>query len=118
MTAALLDRERLAKLCEMFGSNFPGERANAAMAADKLIRAAGLRWSDVILTGALPVPPRSIDNVANIIRFVLQHADLLTAWEFEFIEGVERQHTPISTKQREILDRIVKKARRAGARAA
>jgi hypothetical protein len=76
-----------------------------------------MRWRDVILPGLL-APPHSIDSVAKIIRFVLQHADVLNDWEFGFIEGIERQRSPLSTKQREILDRLVKKARRAEARAA
>jgi hypothetical protein len=38
----------LAKLCGMFGSDHPGERANAAARADALVRSAGLTWRDII----------------------------------------------------------------------
>jgi len=34
-------------LCRMFSSSFEGERANAALMADKLVRAVG-DWPDVI----------------------------------------------------------------------
>ena len=51
MTAALLDPQaavRLAKLCGMLGSIHPGERANAALQAHKLVQSLGLTWRDVI----------------------------------------------------------------------
>lgn len=41
-------RERLVKLCGMFGSNSQGERANAAAEADKLVRGKGRTWEDAI----------------------------------------------------------------------
>jgi hypothetical protein len=119
MTAPTLDRERLAKLCGMFGSDHPGERANAAAAADKLIRAAGLRWPDVLKT-TLPLPPRvrPVDTVADTIAFLLQHADALTDWEHDFVRSVAAQRYPFSAKQIEVLRRLVDKLQRAGARAA
>ena len=51
-----LDRKRLAKLRGMFGSDYPGERANAAAAADQLVRQAGLRWPDVLQPRLPPAP--------------------------------------------------------------
>ena len=70
--AAILDRDRLVKLCGMFGSDHPGERANAAAAADKMIRDAGMRWPEVLLP-ALPRPTASAPtgmSFAEAIRFV------------------------------------------------
>ena len=49
MSAGVADRERLVKLCGIFGSDHAGERANAAAAADRLVRQAGLRWPDVLI---------------------------------------------------------------------
>jgi hypothetical protein len=119
MTAQHLDRERLAKLCGMFGSEHPGERANAAAAADKLIRSAGMRWPDIILP-ALPAPPgtRPVNGVADAIRFVLEHREALSEWELGFAESIRRARYRLSKKQIEILERLVEKARRAEARAA
>jgi hypothetical protein len=51
-----LDVVRLRKLCGMFSSSHDGEIANAARMADRLVRAAGLVWGDVLRPG-LP-PPR------------------------------------------------------------
>ena len=82
MTGALLDRERLVKLCGMFGSDHPGERANAAAAADKMIRDAGMRWPEVLLP-ALPRPTASAPtgtSFAEAIRFVLDREWVLTPW--------------------------------------
>jgi hypothetical protein len=52
-----LDLDRLRKLCGMFSSAHDGEIANAARMADRLVRAAGLAWGDV-LRPSLPPPPR------------------------------------------------------------
>src|SRR5262249_32049679 len=105
----ILDRARLVKLCGMFGSDHPGERANAAAAADKLIRAAGMRWPDVILP-ALPTSlRRPIDTVVEAIRFVLQHDEVLTAWERDFARSVAAQSYPVSPKQLAMLERLVQK---------
>jgi len=119
MNAAALDRERLVKLCGMFGSDHPGERANAAAAADKLIRSAGMRWPDVIRP-PLPAPPRlrPVNTAAEAIRFVLQHADALTDWERDFAQSIARQQSPLTPKQRAVLDRLIAKAQRAEAKAA
>jgi hypothetical protein len=119
MTAAVLDRERLAKLCGMFGSDHAGERANAAAAADKLIHEAGLRWPDVLLP-ALPPPPQrqNVGTVAAAVAFVLDHEDALTEWECDFARSIRRLRYPPSPRQIEVLERLVEKARRAEARAA
>jgi hypothetical protein len=52
-----LDLQRLRKLCGMFSSAHDGEIANAARMADRLVRAAGLVWGDV-LRPSLPPPSR------------------------------------------------------------
>jgi len=39
---------KLVKICGMFGSEHPGERAAAAVLADEIVRKAGLTWAQVI----------------------------------------------------------------------
>jgi hypothetical protein len=114
-----LDCDRLAKLCGMFGSDHPGERANAAAAADRLVREAGLRWPDVLVQ-RLPSPPRErgLHGLRATIDYALEFADVLSDWEIGFVTSLQRQRTPISAKQTAILEQIVEKARRAEARAA
>jgi hypothetical protein len=119
MTGAMLDRDRLTKLCGMFGSDHAGERANAAAAAHKLIREAGLRWPDVILPALSPPPKRqNVGTVAEAVEYLLARQDDLTPWECDFVQSVGRLRYPASPKQVEVLQRIVEKARRAEARAA
>ena len=115
MNATPLDRERLVKLCGMFGSDHPGERANAAAAADKLIRAAGMRWPDVIHPALPPPKPKPEDPIAEAIRFSLRHSEVLTEWEEEFLNSIAAQEFPLSEKQFRVLERLFKKAQRAAA---
>jgi hypothetical protein len=42
------DRARLAKLLGMLGSNHPGERDNAVVAAHRLIQTRGLTWPEIL----------------------------------------------------------------------
>jgi hypothetical protein len=42
------DRERLAKLLGMLGSDHPGERDAAGLAAHRLVKASGLTWSSIV----------------------------------------------------------------------
>lgn len=116
---AAIDRELLAKLCGMFGSDHPGERANAAAAADKLVRQAGLRWPDIILP-ALPGPKREreIASDEDAIEFCIEHDAELTSWEFKFVWSLRRQRYALTAKQLNTLAGIVEKLRRAEARAA
>jgi hypothetical protein len=51
------DRERLARLLGMLGSEFDGEVANAGRLADKLVRQHKLTWFDVVAAPALSAPP-------------------------------------------------------------
>src|ERR1051325_7201662 len=108
MSADALDREKLVKLCAMFGSDHTGERANAAAAADRLVRKAGLLWPAVIVRA---LPPPDADNDDDLIEFVLHPRDRLNEWELAFAVSVSRQRKPPSEKQRAILDELVAKCR-------
>ena len=119
MSGETLDRERLVKRCGMFGSDHAGERANAAAAADRLVRDAGLRWPDVILPSLTgPTRHREIETVKDALIFVLDYEDVLTAWERQFCRSLCIQRRPISEKQQAILRQIVVKVRAAEAQAA
>ena len=114
MSAALLDRQRLAKLCGLFSSDHPGERANAAAMADSLLRQAGLRWPDVILPG-LPRhrPEREIEDNYDAVAVCQDFAGYLTPWEREFLASVSRRPDRLSEKQHNVLLRLVAKCRAA-----
>jgi hypothetical protein len=109
MTGAGLDRERLAKLLGLLGSDFDAEVAAAGRAADRLVCEAGLRWSDVILAGQ--APPRGDPAIAEAIHTALACEGLLTDWEATFVRSLRRQHRPISDRQKAVLDQITAKIR-------
>ena len=120
MSAGELDRERLVKLCGIFGSDHAGERANAAAAADRLVRQAGLRWPDVlILPTPEPDPTPEITDPFGMADYCLDFRDaILTAWETEFCRSVGKNAARgggVSRKQRAILSGLFEKCRRAAA---
>src|SRR5690348_11476254 len=86
-----LDGERLVKSCGMLGSEYVGERAAAAAQADRLIRAAGLGWPDIILPALPPAPvetPAPTRPFSNPIEFVFANAECLSEWENGFIKSL------------------------------
>jgi hypothetical protein len=122
MTDATLDREKLVKICGLFSSEHDGERAAAAARADRMIRAAGLRWPDVIMRAAAP-DPNPITGITDPFRmadYCLDFRDtILTAWETQFCRSVGLRAANggrVSPKQRAILREIFEKCQRHGAR--
>ena len=107
--------QRLSKLCGLFGSEFDGERANAARMADDLIRGFGLTWKDVIWPGHTEAgapdqawhEPRDHRDAA---RMCLRFAEVLTEWERKFCRSI-LGYRQLSDKQVRVLNRLVDKAR-------
>jgi hypothetical protein len=120
MSSAALDRDRLAKLLGMLGSDHPGEVVAAARQAERLRAEAGLTWPEIIGPALPPPRPQNhhVETVADAIEFVLDNEEKLTDWEAAFAPSIRRQRSPISTKQIAILDLILGRVRRAQARAA
>ena len=109
---AALDRERLAKLLGMLGSEHGGEVITAARHADALVRRTGLTWRDVVVANdAQPQLDNVGFGVANEIRFCLLHRHQLTEWEKTFLGSIREKGTPLSARQRNCLARIVDKLR-------
>ena len=119
MSAADLDRERLAKLLGMMGSAHDGEVVAAARQAERLRADAGPTWPEILLP-RLPPPPggQNVRTVADAIDFVIEHQVVLTVWERGFVSALRRLKYPLSPRQLEVLERLVEKVRRAAARAA
>ena len=51
------DAARLARVLALLGSDYEGERASAALAADRMMKRLGLSWADLIAQ-ASPAPRR------------------------------------------------------------
>ena len=122
-SAPTLDRERLAKLCGLFGSDHDGERASAAAAADKLVRQAGLRWPDIILsvlstTDRAPSPDSRTADADNYLDYLADRMAGLTAWEQDFVLSLRaRPGRFLTDKQRVCMLAIAERVRRAERRA-
>jgi hypothetical protein len=115
-------RVRLSRLLAMLGSDFDGEVINAGRQADRLVRSAGVSWTDVI-NPSLPPPdnarwpgtdpdpagPDWRQTAAACLRFPM----LLNKWEFDFLSGLPR-FPGLSKKQRDTLRNIVTRLRAAG----
>ena len=106
-----LDRataDRRAKLLGMLGSDHPGEVANAGTAAHRLLKAAGLTWSDVILIPSESHPKawREPADWRDAVAICLGMPDApLSSWDSAFLAAIQRQRT-ISERQQRQLDRI------------
>jgi hypothetical protein len=121
-TLADADRDRLTKLLGLLGSDFDGEVAAAGRLANKLVRNAGLGWSDVIAP-ARPPPDhdRRDDPGADPLHgdwratatACTRFPHLLNRWETEFLSGLHR-FPRLSSKQHAILVRIATRLRAAG----
>jgi hypothetical protein len=107
--------DRLVKLCGMLGSAHAGERANAAEAADRLVRAAGLTWADII--GVNASTWEEPETVEEMVGAALAYPDAVTAWERKFLLSIAGRRT-LSPKQQDVLERIVERVRAYAARAA
>lgn len=114
MSAVLpqVDRTRLAKLLGLLGSDHPGERDNAAIAAARLVRARGLTWPQVLNPPAADKPLPELGTWRDTVAACLARPGSLRAWEVGFLRDLP-QFRRLSVKQRyclkEIADRVLKR---------
>ena len=112
------DRDRLAKLLGLLGSDHLGERDNAARAAHRLVQQHGITWFDIIIPG---VPPPDADQDDDPVcgdwrrtaAACCRYRHLLNRWEAEFLGGLQR-FPHLSFKQRTALTKIVVRLRTSG----
>ncbi|HEY8610347.1 MAG TPA: hypothetical protein VIL69_03545 [Roseomonas sp.] len=74
------DAAKLARVLGLLGSEFPGERASAALAAHRLMKRLGLSWQDLLVPrqeamrgpshprGAAPPPAEVLDAAQSRLR--------------------------------------------------
>ena len=118
MTPATLSPDlagRLAKVCGLLGSAHDGERASAALLADRLVRQSGLTWTDVLRPAALPPPMHPPTTTRSWepprdwrwqVEDCLTRPHLWTAWELGFLNSIGFQRG-LSQKQRDVLNRLI-----------
>jgi hypothetical protein len=129
MTTDTIDAFRLAKLLGLLGSSHDGEVMNAAKMADRLVRAGGLTWEDVIAPAAAgsPLPPRRHTDpakgppAASVLRrwpehwraawaLCLSRLDCreITAWERQFLISIRGWEHP-TPRQLEVVRNVTAK---------
>jgi hypothetical protein len=116
-TLAASDRERLARLLGMLGSDHAGERDNAGRAAHRLVQQHGVTWHDVVVTRPSPDTGHITDPIGADWRRTAAACSrcphLVNRWEAEFLAGLPR-FPRLSRKQRSILVKIVVRLRACG----
>jgi hypothetical protein len=99
---AAVDRQRLARVLGMLGSTHDGEVLAAARLAESIRARADISWAKLLAAD-------SADDAHDLIIRCLDHPELLTDWEVEFLRGFAEP----SPKQLAILERIAAKVRAA-----
>jgi hypothetical protein len=109
-TLTAVMRTKLAKMLGMLGSDHPGERDAAGLAAHRLITQAGMTWTQVLR--APPVERRlpELGTWRGTVRECLARPSALRPWELGFLRDLTGFRR-LSVKQRyclkEIADRVL-----------
>lgn len=86
--------DKLLKLLNMTTSDSDGEALNAIRAANRLIKANGLRWDILLMTDQPPTPARDMEtdgpSIQEMIDAIRERAP--AGFEFNFVDSVERQY--------------------------
>lgn len=90
MALSKRDRAKLIRILKLLGSDQPGERASAALAAQRLIEASGLTWDEVLAEQA---PSRVI--VQRVREWDIKHAEAAEARIRQLKDTTERQERQI-----------------------
>jgi hypothetical protein len=116
---ALVDRQRLARVCGLLGSDHDGEALAAVRQAEKIRKKLGLTWEELLVPSprqrAADPPPEDLTDWRWACHFCLERYRWLTSWELDFVATVARYTKPPSVKQMIILQRLVARCRNAAA---
>jgi hypothetical protein len=110
MTLSGPERDRLAELLGVLGSDHDGERAGARLLATRMLKDNGLTWADLI--GSLSFSRQSHGcrsgpayGWRDAVEACGSKTSLLNPWEQQFLSSVAHCHR-LSEKQLAVLDRI------------
>jgi hypothetical protein len=116
---ALVDRQRLARVCGLLGSEHDGEALAAARQAEKLRKKLGVTWEELLVPPTRQrskgLPPEELTDWQAACLFCLEHCQSLTRWELDFVATIARYTKPPSVKQWSVLYRLVARCRKAAA---
>ena len=106
-TLAAADRQRLAKLLGMLGSDHAGERDAAGLAAHRLLQRHGLTWETLLARPLVHREPLQSKWRATCAELANRQADL-RPWERKFVADLPN-FPRISSKQRYVLAEIAER---------
>lgn len=92
------DRERLTHILGLLGSDQPGERAAAALAAHRMVTGLGLGWDDILAAEA--EPPKVV--VRRVREWDINHQDAAEARIRQLKSTTERQERHIRSLRNRI----------------
>ena len=110
MPLSARDRTRLERILKLLGSDQPGERASAALAAHRLVQSLGLDWEEILAD-----KPETKVVVQRVREWDVNHRDAAEARIRQLKSTAERQERQIKalrTRINTLNDR--ERARRAG----
>ena len=84
------DREKLERILKLLGSDQPGERASAALAAHRMLQSLGLEWEDI-----LAEKPAAKVVVQRVREWDINHRDAAEARIRQLKSTTERQERQI-----------------------
>ena len=111
----------MAKLCGLLGSSHSGERAAAALKADQLLKAHGLRWPDVICVPcaehAHEEPPDDLDDDYSVdwdavIVFCWERRERLKGRDLSFLDSMRSWNGLPTERQRRWIKDIARRLMR------
>jgi hypothetical protein len=120
--------EKLKRVCGLLGSEFDGERANAAAAATRILHDHKLTWAEFIENAGRPKPaPEAKPKPEGKAKpqekssndefpfyeacvYCLRHAGLLSDWETKFLNDI-KYRTRLTEKQRAVAQRLAAKVK-------
>lgn len=104
MELGVINRRRFLGVVGRFGSDFEGERGNAAKLATDILKASGLTWDDVIRlpdnSPPFPQPEaRTPGNGRDLVRDLIEIIGDLPTGRANFVRGCHAQKSSLSDKQ-------------------
>jgi hypothetical protein len=105
--SAPLPRAKLAAILGLLGSDHDGEVLAAARMAERIRRAAGTTWPD-LLAAPDPSPSRFVHWRVLLSRAQAK-PELLSPWEAGFLASIARR-TSTTPKQHAVLQRLAERA--------
>jgi hypothetical protein len=102
-------RAKLARVLALLGSDKPGERDAAGLAAHRMVSGAGTTWEEVLAPAPLLQREPLHAPWRTMVAACRRRPDALTEWERGFINSISIRNR-LTEKQMAVLARLAEKA--------